>query len=203
MVFLHFSFLLPLTQAFCCLCFYRFLPFLPHPVTILLLLFVFQLPLLLPVAFISLPASSAPARALLASLRSLSISSPFLQLHVAIVRPTPAIHAHTLVSLALVAPEEAAAIPVRVLAITITVLLILTISIGLRHYYQQPFSSFSFSFFLLLIMTLLRVFHNLINLLKFQVFHFVAIIRVYHLFLNFLMVLSDLDNFIQEQPNFV
>ena len=112
-----------------------------------------------------------PVQALLASLRSLSISSPSPQLQVATARPAPAILAHTLISLALAAPPEAVAIPVQVLAVAAPVLPIPAISIELPHYYRLLSSSFSSSFSLLAITFILMGSDILVGLLRFQANH--------------------------------
>jgi hypothetical protein len=206
MLFLHFSFLLPLIEAFMCLFFYHFYHyqlFLPAPVIIVPVLS--QLPLLLPIAFVSLPVSLAPALTLLAFLKSPLIYSLFLQLVVSVVKPILVILADILVFQGFAAPIEAVAAPVRDQAITDAMLLILIISIGLRHYYQKPFSSFSFSFFSLLKLFIFQdhfhnhVWDNLVNLLRFQEVRFVAIIR----FLGVFVLIFSLGNFAQEATNFI
>ena len=197
-VHLHFSFLLLLVQAFCCLFFCRFRLFVRLPVIVLVILFVFQLPPLLPIASISLQAFTAPSQAPPTFLRFLSASSPFPQLLVTIGRPNPAIHARTLAYRALVALGLAAAVAVPAPVVAGAGLLILIISIKLLHYYRQPFSSFSFSFFWLQAISFHLVFHILVNLLKSKVFPFAIMTPPP----NFI-VLFSLDNFIQVGSSFV
>tara|TARA_B110000285_G_C15110919_1_gene611048 strand:- start:617 stop:1294 length:678 start_codon:yes stop_codon:yes gene_type:complete len=199
---LHFSFPLPLIQAFWCLSFYHPQLALPPPIIILLVPSVFQLLLLLPITSRSLPASLAPAPALLVSLRSLLVSSLFLQLLVAVAKPTLVVHAHTLPFRALLAPRQAAAVLVRGQAVVDAVLPALTIFIELRHYYRLPFSSFSFSFFLRQVEFSFRFdFRNLVDQHEFLEFPFVAIIQVFVPFP--ILFLSNLGNFILEATNFV
>ena len=134
--------------------------------TVLVTLFPFQLPPLLPTVSVSLLTFAAPSQALLTFLKFLSVFSLFLQLRAATGKPSPAAHARTLAFLALAALGPAAAIDVPEQVTTDARLPALLISIELLHYYryQPPFSSFSSSFFLQLVIWPRLVFRILVDL---------------------------------------